>query len=223
MNDKVSLRDLTTQLEHGDGHNVSKFFNGKFEEERFKDLDSIRKLNEQDRAEGKTNITLNCDKDFYYTDTIRITATDNSFGDQWNGGKQLYSDDLDMKTLKHTDEADKVPALRTPVNIRALTTSLENGDGNALKTALDGKFQEERAFVLEQVGALNQKDLTEKKGKTTLDIDVAGSKHNANTMSVTRTLPGFHDSFFGGTQLYEERLDLDTDKRDITANSDNRK
>jgi hypothetical protein len=103
------------------------------------------------------------------------------------------------------------------VDIRALTTSLENGNGNALETALDGKFQEERALVLEQVGALNQKDLTDQKTTATLDIDVAGSKHNANTMSVSRTLPGFHDAFFGGTQLYEERLDLDTGKRDITA------
>jgi hypothetical protein len=223
MSDKVSVRDLTTQLEHGDGHNVSRFFSGKFEEERFLDLDSIRKLNEQDRAAGKTNITLNCEKDFFNTDTIRITAADNSFGDMMNGGKVLYSDSLDMKTLKHTDETDKVPSLRTPVDIRKLTSSLETGDGNALKTALDGKYQEERAFVLEQVGTLNEKDLADHKTKVSLQIDVADSKHNANRMSVVRVLPGFHDSFFGGKQIYEERLDLDTDKREVTANLDLRK
>jgi hypothetical protein len=223
MNDKVSIRDLTTQLENGDGHNVSTFFKGKFEEDRFKDLDAIRKLNEQDRAAGKTNVTLNCEKDFYYTDVIRITAANNSWGDQLNGGKELYSDNLDMNTLKHTDETDKVPALRTPVDFRKLTTALEEGDGNALKTALSGKFQEERAFVLEQVGALNTKDLADHKTKITLQVDVADSKHNANRMSVVRVLPGFRDSFLGGTQIYEEQLDLDTGKRDITANLDNRK
>ena len=57
MADRISIRDLTTQLENKDGHNVTAFFSGKFEEERFKDLDAIRQLNQQDRAAGKTNVT----------------------------------------------------------------------------------------------------------------------------------------------------------------------
>ena len=222
MSDNVSIRDLTTQLEKGDGHNASSFFKGKFEEERFKDLDAIRNLNEQDRATGKTAVTLNCEKDFYYNDTIRITAEKNGW-DEFNGGKELYSDSLDLHTLKHTDETDKVPALRDSVDFSKLTTALENGDGNALKTALAGKYQEERAFVLEQVGDLNSKDLADHKSNVTIQIDVADSKHNANRMSVDRVLPGFHDSFFGGKEIYEETLDLDTGKRAISASLDNRK
>jgi hypothetical protein len=221
MSDKVSIRDLTTQLENNDGHNASNFFKGKFEEERFKDLDAIRKLNEQDRAAGRTGVTLNCQKDIYYNDTIRITAEKNGW-DEFNGGKELYSDSLDLHTLKHSDPTDQVPALRAAVDIRKLTAEVEGGDGNALKAALDGKYQEERASILEQVGALNARDLIDHKTKIEIDIDVADSKHNANKMRVTRVLPGFHDSFFGGHQLYEETLTLETGKRDVVATKDNR-
>ncbi len=222
MADKISIRDLTTQLEHGDGHNTSSFFSGKFEEERFKDLEAIRKLNEQDRTTGKTAVTLNCEKDFYYSDTINITATNGAW-DEFKGGKSLYSDSLDLHTLKHSDAADKVPPIRHGVNVRTLTSALESGDGKALQIALDGKYQEERANILNQVGALNKLDLAAHKTTVTLQIDVAGSKHNAGTMSVDRVRSGFHDSFFGGVPLYRETLDLETGKRDISASFDGRK
>jgi len=213
MADQISLRDLTTQLENKDGHNVTAFFSGKFEEERFKDLDAIRQLNQQDKAAGKTNVTLDLEKEFYYTDNITIKASDGSFMDNLKDGVLLYSDSLDLTSLKHTDPADKVPAVRVPVDVRQLTTQMEAGNGDAVKTALDGKYQEERASILEQVGTLNQADLAAHKTDVTLQIDVAESKHNANTMSVLRQVSGA----WSGAEIYNEVLDLDTGTRQISA------
>ena len=222
MTDHLTVRDLTTQLEQSDGHSVPTFFKGKFEEERFKDLEAIRLLNKQDLAGGKTNVTLDCQHGFYYKDQISITATRGAWDEFW-GGKVLYSDDLDLQTLSHSDPSDKVPAVRQPVDARKLTDALEAGNGKALEAALAGKYQEERASILEQVGALNQADLAAHKSDVTLQISVAGSKHAAGGMSVGRERAGFHDSFMGGVQIYSEVLDPLTGKREVSATIDARK
>ncbi|HEY9678453.1 MAG TPA: hypothetical protein V6C76_10620 [Drouetiella sp.] len=224
MSDRISLRDLTTQLEHGDGSSVTKAFSGKFEEERFKDLDIIRKLNQSDLAQGKTDTKLNIDNGFYYNDVISISAVNSKNNwDEFSGGKRLYSDSLSMSTLQHTDPNDKVPGVRHPVDIAKLTTAAENGDGKAIETALAGKFQEERAQILKSVEAQNLKDLANHSTNATLDISVAGSKHSANTMNVRRALPGAHDWWMGGTQIYSESLDERTYNRTTSSKIDDRK
>jgi hypothetical protein len=222
MSDQISVRDLTTQLENGDSHNAPAFFKGKFEEDRFKDLDAIRQLNEQDRAAGKTGVTLDCEKSIYYNDNISISSTNGAWQEFW-GGKQLYNDTLDLHTLKHSDPSDTVPATCHPVDVRKLTDAMEVGDGKAVAAALDGKHQEERISILEQASALNQADLAGHKTNVTLDVEVAGSKYNAATMSVMRMQPGAHDAWMGGVPIYNETLDLDTGKRQIQADIDGRK
>jgi hypothetical protein len=214
MTENITLRDLTTQLENKDGHNVTAFFSGKFEEERFKDLDAIRQLNQQDLAAGKTKVSLDCESEFYYNDIITISASDGSFMDKLKNGTQLYSDSLDLQTLTHTDPSDKVPAVRQPVDVRTLTNELEAGDGNALKAALNGKYQEERIGILDQVGTLNQADLAGHKTNVTLDISVAGIKLNAGEMSVVRQEAGA----WSGAELYSEVLNLDG-TRQVSANN----
>jgi hypothetical protein len=222
MSERISLRDLTTQLEKGDGSSVSSAFSGKFEEERFRDLDAIRKLNQDDLKAGKTDTTLQIAHDFYYTDAISIRATKGGY-DEFMGGKMVYQDNLSMTDLKHTDEKDKVPAVRQPVDVLALTKAAENGDGNAIETALSGKFQEERASILTDVEKQNTADLAAHKTDATLEISLADSKHNANKMSIRRVLPGAHDYWMGGVQIYSESLDPNTGKRETLAKFDDRK
>ncbi len=221
MAEQISIRDLTTQLENGDGHNVPNLFQGKFEEERFKDLDAIRKLNEQDRAAGTTGVTLNCQKGFYYKDNISITSTNGAW-QEFAGGNTLYSDALDLQTLKHSNAADVVPAVREPVDMRKLTDAMEAGDGKAVEKALTGKYQEERASILEQAQAINKTDLAAGKTDITLDLSVAGSKGGAGTMRVVRQRGGAHDYWMGGAQIYSEQLDLASGQRKIQANVDDR-
>jgi hypothetical protein len=222
MSERISLRDLTTQLEKGDGSSVSSAFSGKFEEERFRDLDAMRKLNQADLRDGKTDTTLQISYGFSGKDNISIRATKNSF-DEFMGGKMLYQDDLSMTPLGHTDANDKVPAVRQPVDVPKLTTSAENGDGNAIETALSGKYQEERATILADVEKQNKADLEAHKTNATLNISLAGSKTNANQMSVVRELPGVHDFVMGGFQIYDESLNANTGKRETLARVDARK
>jgi len=222
MSERISLRDLTTQLEKGDGSSVSSAFSGKFEEERFRDLDVIRKLNQDDLKAGKTDTTLQIAHDFYYKDTISIRATKSGY-DEFMGGKMLYQDDLSMSDLKHTDANDKVPAVRQPVDTSKLAEAAENGDGKAIETALSGKYQEERASILMDVEKQNKADLEAHKTNATLEILLAGSKHSANTMSIRRVLPGSHDYWMGGTQIYSESLDPNTGERETLAKVDDRK
>jgi len=221
MAEQISIRDLTTQLENGDGHNMPAFFQGKFEEERFQDLDAIRKLNEQDRAAGTTKVTLDCAKSFYYKDNISITSTNGAW-QEFAGGDVLYSDALDLHTLKHSDPADVVPAVREPVDMRKLTDAMEAGDGKAVEKALSGKYQEERASILDQAEALNLADLAAKKTDVTLNISVAGSKGGAGSMSVTRQRGGAHDYWMGGVSIYSETLNLATGQREVRASVDDR-
>ncbi|MDR3614394.1 MAG: hypothetical protein P4L53_12595 [Candidatus Obscuribacterales bacterium] len=222
MSERISLRDLTTQLEKGDGSSVSNAFSGKFEEERFRDLDAISKLNQDDLKAGRTDTTLHITHDFYYKDTISIRATKGGF-DEFMGGKMLYQDDLSMSDLKHTDINDKVPAVRQPVDVPKLAESAENGDGKAIETALSGKYQEERASILTDIEKQNKADLAAQKTNATLEISLAGSKHSANAMSISRVLAGAHDYWMGGVQIYGESLDPVNGKRVTLAKADERK
>jgi hypothetical protein len=222
VNERISLRDLTTQLEKGDGSSVSNAFSGKFEEERFRDLDTIRKLNQADLKAGTTETTLQIAHDFYYEDTISIRATKGGY-DEFMGGKTLYQDDLSMSDLKHSDTNDKVPAVRQPVDASKLAEAVENGDGKTIETALSGKYQEERASILTDIEKQNKADLAAHKTNATLQISLAGSKHNANAMSISRVLPGSHDFWMGGVQIYGESLDPNTGQRETRARVDDRK
>jgi hypothetical protein len=217
MADRISIRELTTQLEKLDGHNAPAFFKDKFESERFQDLAAIQALNKADLNEHKTDVTLDCDKDFYYSANTSIRASKGSL-DSFFGGKQLYSDTLDLHTLTHSDPDDKVPTAIYPPDIRKLTTSLENGDGTALKETLGDQEQEERIAVLLKVQAMNQQDLADKTTSNSLEISVAGPKHNASFMSVELQPQGFGAKFFGGGKLiYSDNLQPETGSRDITA------
>ena len=226
MTDRLSVRELTTQLENNNGQNAPAFFAGKFEEERFKDLDAIRQLNQKDLAEGKTKTTLDCHKGFYYNDNIDIRAISGAWSD-FNGGNLVYSDVLDLHTLKHSNAGDNVPTRPlgaiAAADLRKLTDAAEAGNGKAIETALAGKQQEERISLLNKMSDLNQADIAAHKTGVFLQVEVAGPKGSAGNMSVTRVRPGIHDSWMGGLEIYHETLDADNYKRETTATIDQRK
>lgn len=222
MSERISLRDLTTQLENGDGSSVSRAFAGKFEEERFKDLEVIRKLNQDDLKSGKTDTTLQIAHGFYYNDTISIRATKGSY-DEFTGGKMLYNDSLSMTDLKHTDPGDAVPALRQSVDIPKLTAAAESGNGKAIEDALSGKFQEERATILKDVQKQNEADLKAHKTNAAIEISLAYAKMGAGTMAVSRVLPGARDWWMGGAQIYTNTLNPETGEYKAEAKLDDRK
>lgn len=222
MSDRISIRDLTAQLENGDGHSVSNAFSGKFEEERFRVLDEIKKLNQTDLTSGKTKTELSIDYRFYTTDHISINSIKSGW-DKFAGNKPVYQDELNLDNLKHSDTNDKVPSVRQPVDIKKLTKAAEDGDGKAIESALNGKFQEERAVILHGLVDQNKADLAAGQTTATLDVSVGGAKLRAGEMTVTRELPTIHDYWMGGVQIYGETLDAATGNRTTLAKEDSHK
>ncbi|HEY9778391.1 MAG TPA: hypothetical protein V6C81_31810 [Planktothrix sp.] len=217
--DKPSIREVTTELEHGNAAHVGELFSGKSEDERLQALQTMQQLYKGDLNSGATKSDLSFNAHAWYHPIIEI----------YQGDTPLYSDTLDLDTMKHSNGNDAVPADRKPIDqqqLRQVTTDLENGQGASLKAALDGKFIEERAHYLQAVVALNQKDVSAHKTAVVLQSQLQGPKFFGDELSLYRNAPG---GFFSGNYwtnpntIYNEKLNLQTGQRAVNVYSDSRK
>ncbi len=101
--DKVTERQLLTELERGDDSHLKPFFSGEFEEKR---LASIRLLREMFSADVKSGHakpeSLYFSASHWYSQRIEVQRD----------GNTIYLDVLDTAKLTHRDPGDVVPQNR---------------------------------------------------------------------------------------------------------------
>jgi hypothetical protein len=236
--DRVDERKAASDLERGSGASLSQLLAGKFEEERMRVFHRVEQIYNQDQASHtgvKADLTFNT-SDFWHNE---IQVTDNK------SGKILYDDVLNLKTLTHTEQiadlraADRnqepstrtfaAPSDREPIDqnyVSGVTRDLENGDPTSLGKALDGKMQEERVRFLNAVASQNQDDLVHHRTKYEMEVQVEGFKHHTNELSVGRIAPGsiFTLNFWNNpASLYFDSVDMNSDKRTVSLQRDDRK
>ncbi|MBI5175158.1 MAG: hypothetical protein HY986_19880 [Candidatus Melainabacteria bacterium] len=216
--DKLTERQVTTELENGDGSHVPDLFAGKFQEERLESLRQMQALYAEDVQSGLAKPGLSFKADAYYNPQIRIEKS----------GETLYADTLDLDKMQHNMLADAVPPDRKPLDLelaRRVTSDLEAGRPESLKLALDGKFIEERARFLQAVEDLNGIDVAAQKTGVRLSMDLSGPKWSGNNMSVYRYAPGgiTTSNFWNNPRApYVETLDMDTGARSFRLAPDDR-
>lgn len=209
----ITERQVTTELENGDGSHVSALFSGKFQEERMASLRVMQELYEQDVKAGRTKTDLTFSAEAYYNPSIQILSN----------GRQLYGDALDLYKLEHTDPNDKVPPNRKPFDmaeIRRVTTDLENGSADSFKSSQDGRFMEERVRFMKAIGELNGADVANKTAGATLGFQFSGHKWFGNQMAVNYYAPGglFSSNFWTNPRrLYSETLDMKSGQRQVNV------
>lgn len=222
--EQPDLKAITKELESGNASKLSGLLQGKFEEDRINVLKEIRAQNDRDR-QADSNVPyldLNITSSFAGTNSLRLSIQRNS-RESFMGGTTLYEDVLDVNKLTHTAAQDAVPANTRDVDVRALTTRLEQGQGKGTEELLAGLKEEERIRVFQRVGALNQSDLNEHKTNVTLDIRITPNKTGQDSINVVRTMPGAHDYWMGGVSLYYSNLDLHSLQRTRIETNDSRK
>ncbi|MBK8221728.1 MAG: hypothetical protein IPK73_11950 [Candidatus Obscuribacter sp.] len=216
--DKLTERQVTTELENGDGSHVPDLFAGKFQEERLESMRQMQALYADDVQAGRAEPGLSFKAEAYYNPQIRIEQD----------GDALYADTLDLDKMQHNKLADVVPPDRKPLDlelVRRVTSDLEAGRPESLKLALDGKFIEERARFLQSVEDLNGNDVAAQKTGVRLSMDLSGPKWSGNTMSVYRYAPGgiTTSNFWNNPRApYAETLDMDTGARSFRQAPDDR-
>ncbi len=224
-NSQKQIEDLTRQLEHGDASKVAPFMQGKFEEERIEALQMIRQQNQLHRQQDEKvpELAISYGSMIPSSNYERIELMSGAWS-YFAGGKQLYSSYLDIQKLTRGSGSDEpVPPSRFAIDTRSLTNQLEKGVGRGLKDVLDPLKEEERVRVFQDVSRLNKEDLSQHKTNVELQISIAATKTGSDYIDVTRVLPGFHDAFFGGVQIYHEILDLHTLQRNAWESTDKRK
>jgi hypothetical protein len=223
--DQAEIQKVTRDLEGGNGNSLSDLLRGKFEEQRLDALNQIRAQNQRDMQANSSvpAIQVNFMTSFAGTNSITVSIDRHNYTDVLNGGPVLYRDSMQLRQLTHSTANDPVPPNTHQVDVRALTTNLEQGTGKGTQTALSGLFIEEKVRILDAVRRMNEGDLASGKTKIRLDIAITPDKIGDNYISINRTLPGFHDGFMGGTQIYYDSLHLPSGKRNIFENNDDRK
>jgi len=223
--DQAEIQKVTRDLEGGNGNSLTDLLRGKFEEQRLDALNQIRAQNQRDMQANSSvpAIQVNFMTSFAGTNSITVSIDRHNYKDVLNGGPVLYRDSMQLRELTHSTANDLVPPNTHQVDVRALTTNLEQGIGKGTQSMLSGMFIEEKVRVLEAVRRMNEGDLASGKSKIRLDISITPDKIGDNYISINRTLPGFHDGFMGGTQIYHDSLHLPTGKRYIFENNDDRK
>ena len=97
----------------------------------------------------------------------------------------------------------------SPETIKAITNDLEHGQADSLKQNLHGKFEEERIGTLNQIREQNKQDRAGHADVPELQITTSSSPA-ANYYSIRLDHGTNSDAFFGGTSIYDARLDLQT-------------
>lgn len=226
MDSPENIKTLTSQLENGDATGLSKHFQGKFEEERIETLNLIAKQNQSNRSEHPEIPKLEIDISSYPgTNHENVRLDRGTWQESFFGAKQIFASSLHLRDLKRMDDEAPVPPNRKDlrVDVEALTTRLERGEGVGTKEILAPLFEEERIRVLQEVQKINEQHLAQNKTNAHLYVEINSSKTGSDYLSVERRLPGGHDDFFGGPRLYRETLNLRSLKREIAETQDERK
>jgi hypothetical protein len=98
----VNVRALTDALERGDGAAAAGLVSPLYEEERFRAFRQAGKLNEDDLAAHRTNVSLaiTTGGTKMQTDEIRVERDLAGLHDAFLGGVTIYNDSLNLDTLK---------------------------------------------------------------------------------------------------------------------------
>lgn len=211
---------LTEQLQNGDASGVGPYMSGLFTEDRLNTLQLIREQNQKNREADPSVPALQIRARTGAHDGRTYEEIDLMPGGLSNlmGGKPLYSGCVDIKNLSRCDtngsgSVQALPESRHQVDIRALTSKLEQGNGRGVGALLSPLALEERVRVFNAVKAANQEDLAAGRTHARLDIDIDTPKGGYDKISVVRVMPGAHDFWMGGTMLYSDSLNVNNRER----------
>lgn len=217
------IADLTEQLQKGDASGLAPVMRGLFTEDRLNTLQLIREQNQKNREADPTVPALQISARTGTHDgrTYEEIALLPGGLSNLMGGRPLYSSCVDIKNLTRCDtsgtalpgQQQALPESRHHVDIRALTSKLEQGDGRGISALLSPLALEERVRVFNAVKTANQEDLAAGRTRARLDINIDTPKGGYDKISVIRVMPGDHDYWMGGTMLYSDSLNVNSRER----------
>jgi hypothetical protein len=217
MAQRIPERQLVTELENGNSEHLNGYFNGQFEEERIKSVNRMRDMYLDDVKSGATSPGLmKFDVHHWFGEQISI--------DYDYKGKNVYQDTF-KQDLTHSDPNDVAPPNRKPFDpaeVRKVTTDLENGSPDSLKTALSGLYFEEQNRYIKAVQALNEQDQKSKATGVGLSLSFDFNKGKDMSLGVERSAPGFWNFWSNPQHLYTAKIDQ-AGNRSVETSPDNRK
>jgi hypothetical protein len=216
--EKISARDLVTELEACKTDHVEDFFKGKFEEERIQAVNKLRDIYLEDVKKGAaTPDQMVFEARHWFGEGISIQGSKRS---DWNY-RLLYSDKFehDMNGYKHSRAGDPAPPSRKefdPAELRKLTSELESGNFSRLPTVFKGLYLEEQQRVIDAMIKLNQKDIAAK--VTTARLWTESSDGNKSSNFGIRLLRAPDNGWFTNTtNSYIYSVDGRTGKAESTV------